>query len=285
METLVGKTPNSEQGPQPLDSKINNLSDMADKFDPETAERNKAQVEYQRAAKDTEYWHGTGRYQYGNDGQVIDILQSVFKNGGLIPQHEDNYNPEQAGQLSTSLGLNRDVSLKYADANNKNPTAIERNLTWQAFFQHWEDTKEAIAERTKAKGRAEGKTDEEAMAERWQQIQKQRPYASHYRKNAGHEPVKETFMAGSDIEGNYSMLFGVRHLDTAKSPEGLANHEVRVEGGVPLNQITHIEVPRDKINETQERIHSIKERLSSEGKNIPEIPVVAIETGEQVGRN
>ena len=117
-----------------------------------------------------------------------------------------------------------------------------------------------------------GKSAEETIKAHERKVTEQRPWASHFRRDVvGTEPVTKTFLAGSDIEGDYPILIGIKPLDNTTTPSALATHETRIEGGVNLNDFTFLEVPRDKIAETK----SILEQY-----NLGDLPVFALETGE-----
>ena len=64
------------------------------------------------ASKQTEYWHGTGRYQY-RDGKIVDVLKGMIEQGGLLPQRDDI---DTVGVMdSISLARSRTYARAYAD--------------------------------------------------------------------------------------------------------------------------------------------------------------------------
>ena len=231
--------------------------------------------EYEKVTAETRYWHGTGRFGYNREGKQVDILRGILEDGGLIPQDPDNYNAEKTAQLSTSLGLSREISLKYADIHNENPQNLRRNVSMEEWVEGpLQDTIDVanymLATSVSGEDSAEG-----AIRKHEELVKQQRPWASHFRSQAGMEPVAETFLRGSDIAGDYPILLGVKEVKGVMRPKTFAMHEVRVEGGVGLDKITHIEVPRGKIGKTR----AVLDELGVE------IPVVAIETGEAMEEN
>ena len=97
----------------------------------EVAPETMAKVE--AASKQTEYWHGTGRYQY-RDGKVVDVLKGMIEQGGLLPQRDDI---DLVGAMdSVSMARSRTYARAYADMH-ENGEKGERNgsaLLWSAAF-------------------------------------------------------------------------------------------------------------------------------------------------------
>jgi hypothetical protein len=64
--------------------------------------------------------------------------------------------------------------------------------------------------------------------------------------------VVEVYKNGSDIEQNYPILFGVKDIDPTPVSRAVALHEVRTEYPIDLHEnVTHVEVPRDRVEETK----------------------------------
>lgn len=95
------------------------------------------------------------------------------------------------------------------------------------------------------------------------------PWSKKVNKNL--PSMTHIFREGSDIEDNYPILFGIIDIEE-KLPvsDYVAKHEVRTASRVDLSKVTHIEVPEDKISETQELLSQHK----------VDIPVISIELGE-----
>ena len=76
-------------------------------------------AEYQELTQDTQFWHGTGRWQHGEDG-AVDVLKSFCDTGGLKPAR-DVYavfgGSDQHIIHSISLCRSRMVARSYADTH------------------------------------------------------------------------------------------------------------------------------------------------------------------------
>ncbi len=71
--------------------------------------------ELQDIQKNTQYWHGTGRYQY-RDGKKVDILKSIVNSGGLMPHVDDI---DLVGKMnSISMAKSRIYARAYADMHS-----------------------------------------------------------------------------------------------------------------------------------------------------------------------
>ena len=89
--------------------------------------------------------------------------------------------------------------------------------------------------------------------------------------NKSAQDVWDVFGLGSDIADNYPILIGVRRVEQQVnlSPVFKA-YEVRTPVGIAIQDITHVEVPQDKVTST-------KAFIESYGLVIPVLP---IELGE-----
>lgn len=214
------------------------------------------------ASKQTEYWHGTGRYQY-RDGKVVDVLKGMIEQGGLLPQRDDI---DLVGAMdSVSLARSRTYARAYADMH-QNGEKGERNgsaLLWSAAFIGPLALKIAQEEKV------------------WRSANRQRVKEHFAASNSAkwYEKVRQEptgtlgiFAKGSDIEGNYPILFGVKEgtVAPAKTSDSVAVHEVRSTDPINFADLTHIEVPESRVVETQAM-------LTEAGY---ELPVMAIEDFE-----
>ena len=223
---------------------------------PETA----AKVEV--ASKQTEFWHGTGRFQY-RDGKVVDVLQGMIGRGGLLPQRDDI---DLVGAMdSVSLARSRTYARVYADMH-ENGEKGERNgsaLLWSAAFIGPLALKIAQEEKVWRSENRQRVKDHFAASNsaRWYEKVRQEPTGT-----------LGIFAKGSDIEGNYPILFGVKEgtVIPTKTSESVAVHEVRSTEPIGFSDLTHIEVPESRVLETQAM-------LTGAGY---EVPVMAIEDFE-----
>lgn len=213
-------------------------------------------------SKQTEYWHGTGRYQY-RDGKVEDVLKGMIEQGGLLPQTDDI---DLVGTMdSVSLARSRTYARAYADMH-ENGEKGERNgsaLLWSAAFIGPLAMKIAQEEKV------------------WRSANRQRVKEHFTASNSArwYEKVRQEptgtlgiFARGSDIDGNYPILFGVKEsaVAPAKTSDSVAVHEVRSTDPIGFGDLTHIEVPEARVLETQEML--VKAGY--------EVPVMAIEDFE-----
>ena len=210
-------------------------------------------------------WHGTGRYQY-KDGKVTDVLDSIAKIGKLQPQYDDiDFNRPME---SLSLARSRVYSRSYADMHGKGAAEPERYGTsalWAWIFLG------DIGAEAMLEGRVWTKDGRLDTRDHFAQCNANDWYQKVRSSYAG---TMTLFRRGSDIDGNYPIVFGVKDsgIETADTSHSIAIHEVRVTQPLSLKEdITHIEVPREKIEETQTLLRSYGH----------EVPILAIEDCEQ----
>jgi hypothetical protein len=212
--------------------------------------------------KQTEYWHGTGRYQY-RDSKVVDVLKGMIEQGGLLPQRDDI---DLVGAMeSVSLARSRTYARAYADIH-ENGEKGERHgsaLLWSAAFIGPLALKIAQEEKVwRSENRQRVKNHfATSNSARWYEKVRQEPTGT-----------LGIFAKGSDIEDNYPILFGIKEgiVTPTKTSESVAIHEVRSTEPVGFNGLTHIEVPASRVLETQAM-------LTEAGY---EVPVMAIEDFE-----
>lgn len=221
-----------------------------------------AMAKVEAATKQSEYWHGTGRYQY-RDGKVVDVLKGMIEQGGLLPQTDDI---DLVGTMdSVSLARSRTYARAYADMHQNGENG-ERNgsaLLWSAAFIGPLALKIAQEEKVWRSANRQRVKDHFAASNSAKWYEKVR------REPTGTLGI---FAKGSDIEGNYPILFGIKEGTVAptKTSESVAVHEVRSTEPISFGDLTHIEVPESKVPETQAM-------LMDAGF---EVPVMAIEDFE-----
>ncbi|HSW74537.1 MAG TPA: hypothetical protein VLG16_01575 [Candidatus Saccharimonadales bacterium] len=218
---------------------------------------------------DVGYWHGTGRYQY-HDGEQIDLLAAIAKDGGLRPQYDGL---DFAGPKSIiSTARSRMYSRAYADMHGKGSAEESRHgssMFWAASFGGdfvIEQLKEYARDRRtwSRSGRAEIRRQfKDSGGEEW------------YKKvTTTRTSVQKLFHTGSDIPNNYPILFGVRtgSFEPAQQSRALAITEAR--STQPLlfaDAITHIEVPQARMEETSAVLETFEHSL----------PILALEDAER----
>lgn len=215
--------------------------------------------------KSTKYWHGTGKYQYKN-GKRVDVLDFIVTHGALIPQYD---NLDITGPMvSVSLAKSRMYARAYADMHGKGSMEVNRHgsSTFWVWIFAGDIYGELIKEMKlwKRKNRiASRKHFSEGGAHIWPS-----------KVSATDMPVPEIFNHGSDIPGNYPILFGIKNgsFEPALTSRSIAIHEARSKQRILLNShVTHIEVPRVRINEVSTLLQQ---------KNL-KVRVLAIEDCEQ----
>jgi len=211
-----------------------------------------------KTMEQTNYWHGTGRYQY-RDGKVADVLEYIASHRELQPSLDPF---EVSGQMqSLSLARVRIYARAYADLHRNTAIPAERYGTsafWSAAF---------LADYALEAARSEG-----GLRQVMKRLQQNGKDEWHAKVNQRPLSVFSTFAAGSDIPGNYPILFGVHTVSELPTSPAIAIHEVRTGEPVKLDsQVTHVEVPRAYIEETEKVLagHAIA------------LPVYALEDFEQ----
>ena len=224
--------------------------------------------EYQKLTKGTQFWHGTGRWQYGEHG-TVDVLKSLCDTAGLKPAR-DVYavfgGSDQHIIHSISVCRSRMVARSYADMHGvgwKEKNRYGDALTWTAYYYSLFYARLFTINGIKMLRR--WKT--------WRSLSHDENGDNTWGKKVNKQArdVWDIFCLGSDILGNYPILIGVRSLDSQlKLEKPMSHYEVRADKRIGVANISHIEVPRDKQDE-------MRELLLSYGIDIP---VTSIELGE-----
>ena len=224
--------------------------------------------EYQKITKDTQLWHGTGRWQYGKDS-IVDVMKGFCDIAGLKPSR-DVYavfgGSDQHIVHSISLCRSRMVARSYADMHGlgwKEKNRYGDALTWTSYYYSLFYARLFTVNGVKMLRR--WKT--------WRTLSHDENGDNTWGKKVNKQArdVWDVFCLGSDISGNYPILIGVRSLDSQlKLEKPMSHYEVRADKRIGVANISHIEVPRDKQDE-------MRELLLSYGIDIP---VTSIELGE-----
>ena len=223
---------------------------------------------YQKITKNTQLWHGTGRWHHGKD-DAIDVLESFCRDSGLTPAR-DVYavfgGSDQHVIHSISLCRSRMIARAYADMHGlgwKEKHRYGDALTWTSYYYSLFYARLFMFN---------GVT----MMRRWR-----RYHALSHDDNGDNtwgkkvnqqaRDVWDVFCLGSDIAGNYPILIGVKHLDShLKLEKPMCQYEVRTDRPIDITNISHIEVPHEKQVE-------VRQLLLSRGIHLP---VTSIELGE-----
>lgn len=221
---------------------------------------------YKNIAGHVELWHGTGRFQYVH-GNIVDVLQTIIDSGMLQPKN-DVYSIIVSGEEMTSVSATRlrIIARSYADTHGYGIHEQNRygsSLWWAAYYYnlcHLEIvTKHGVA-----------------LAKNWSKFNRKSTDA-HGERTWGkkvHTKAKsvwDSFGLGSDIPGNYPIIFGIKEsVTTAELPKSMKKWEVRITSPVKFSDVSHIEVPEAKIKETERLLRA----------NDLTIPVFSIEVAE-----
>ena len=226
---------------------------------------------YRGVVINTKLWHGTGRFAYVN-GKIVDIFELIVEQGSLQPV-SDHYATLLGGKEMESISTTplRIIARTYADTYGLGERETHRygsSMFWVSYYYGF-----FYAELFSKYMFLIAKN-----YHRWNRstvtVTGDRAWGKKVNKQAGH--VWDVFGSGSDIPGNYPILFGiVNHSDAAKLPKIMAKVEVRLIVPVTIEDLSHIEVPASKVDE-------ITELLRGYGYNTPVFPV---ELGEYESAN
>ena len=224
--------------------------------------------EYQKLTKDTQLWHGTGRWQHGKDG-IVDVMKSFCDIVGLKPSR-DVYavfgGSDRHIVHSISLCRSRMVARSYADMHGlgwKEKNRYGDALTWTSYYYSLFYARLFTVNGVKMLRR--WKT--------WRTLSHDENGDNTWGKKVNKQAhdVWDVFCLGSDIAGNYPILIGVKHLDShLKLEKPMCQYEVRTDRPIDITNISHIEVPHEKQVE-------VRQLLLSRGIHLP---VTSIELGE-----
>lgn len=223
-------------------------------------------AQYKTIAAAARLWHGTGRYQYAH-GKVVDVLASILAGGSLNPV-KDVYGifVGEKEMVTISTTPLRIIARSYADTHGLGAREQNRygsSLWWVAYyyslFYGLAFTRYGMTVlKNLAKWNAASKGADGEIA--WGK-----------KVNARSTSVWDTFGSGSDIPGNYPILFGIaRYGGRMKLPKIMEQAEVRLSDPISVADLSHIEVPEEKIAE-------VRFLLAGRGLDIPVFP---IELGE-----
>jgi len=190
----------------------------------------------------TAYWHGSGRFQY-RDGAVFDLLTTILSSGTLEPQLDtfDATGPMQ----SLSLAYARIYGRAYADIHRTTKKSKDRYgsaVFWATMYLG--DSGLVAAKEVGSYRKAKNHVRQSGSRTWYQKI------------NKTPTNLVGTFGNGSDIPGNYPILYGVSGITLAKTSRAIAAHEVRTKDPILLAEhVTHLEVPRAYVPETSALLH------------------------------
>ena len=225
--------------------------------------------------KDTEFWHGTGRFKFSQSGDVEDILQGMIKEGGLMPR-EDDWDRQHGIIHTVSVSPSRMYARLYAGMYCPAGTHIKNELgtreLWGYYFFGTSGILGMLEYRPNLRQIRRGDDSSSFIPDFGKKTEQWVSKASVQKHN-----IKDIFLHGTDIAENYPILIGVKHsaVQPTHGSRFINLHEKRTESPILLNDISHIEVPRARVEETQVV-------LSENGHT--EMKILPIEFGEEYCR-
>lgn len=202
-------------------------------------------------------WHGTGRYKYEN-GEIVDILQGIIKNGGLVP-NKDDWDMKRG--LSQTISFARDHS--YA------------RLYASLFLPSKDRTFRELVRRLALSARF-------FLPSKWVAYGEYTPFRPHIldlRRKLKEWGQKLTtkpqrfftvlfLWGGTDIQNNYPIIISVKRaaVQGTKGSRFVDLYEERSEQVVSIADFKNIEVPENKVAE-------VAELFKNAGYEIPVLPI------------
>jgi hypothetical protein len=224
---------------------------------------------YAQTLKDVAYWHGTGRYQYGKDGKTSDILAAILKQGGTRPL-VDLFDMKHGKMTSTSVALHRMYARVYGDMHEYGGANLSqrygRPRLWMYYF-----IMAINLHATREMKLWNSKTRHEQHAA-WRKMGREQWCVKVHQNPV--DSVGDFFDIGSDIKGNYPILFGLKQssYNFLKTADYVARYECRIGNSIQVEDFTHLEVPANKVQE-------VKRLLKKYG--YVNLPVFALEACEE----
>lgn len=229
---------------------------------------------YEKSYAGTGLWHGSGRYQYdsSNNSKVVDVFERICADGTLLPR-TDRFDVLRGPMDSISLAHSRMYARSYADTHS-NPTQDSFRYGSSGFWATYFASRIPLdTVHELAKGAADYKTVARTKASNiypWgAKVNSKFIVAPEGAKTLN--GIFTPFYVGSDIEGNYPILFALGSVvsDTGISSD-MYRHEVRTENPIDLSSVRFIEVPFNNVE------HS-REVLVAHGLEIPVVPMEVAE--------
>jgi hypothetical protein len=236
--------------------------------------------EIEKCLTEATYWHGTGRFHYANNGsrygqietdKTTDVLDSIIVKGGLIPHHDPWINSAGA---TVSLGTVRMHSKVFARLHLHEHDTLKYEL---GDFSFWLQLYAKLLFLW-------GFTDYKSFYYLSKNLVKRstfgdiQTWAGSIRKPyqgkrvIGIYDLLKANIPGSDIAGNYPILIGIKNdltplIDTIPLTHTV---EVRSLSIVTLDKFSHLEVPLNKLEETQVL-------LKQSNINLPVLPMEMVD--------
>jgi hypothetical protein len=216
-------------------------------------------------------WHGTGRLQYNDDGQVIEVLESILEKGGLLPLVKDPWlKIEGSLKYSISIAKIRMYARIYADTmqfNDEIDYIYKSSRFWFWVIGGMHIVKrplDVIIHLLKLQTSKDSSKQLDSLI-------------SKYRKEDNIKKQsflkKLTNMPFTDIPGNHGIIIGIKDCSDIvfDMDDRYSLFEYRLKKRVGLEKFSYIEVPKKRVEE----IDNIIRRYDLD------IPIIAIEDVER----
>lgn len=217
------------------------------------------------------YWHGTGRYQYsvvaadkyqGVSDSVADKLQQILAAGGLTPHFDPYYESGASDGATVSLAHCRMYARYYAQIHQ----SAGHDLDYE--YGAAGDWVTLVGAHLGVSGIGEviltyATAGTQPAVEKWARSVHRSPSLTGI----------VTGVQRSDIRGNHGILFGIRKsVSLVRLESRMRRVEARSAHRIAFEDMTHVEVPADKVAATTRRLRALG----------LELPVLAMEDVEAV---
>ncbi len=224
------------------------------------------------------YWHGTGRYHYKLKGtskyegidhsQTDDVLESIIDTGGIIPKYDPYINVNGSPGESISLTPYRMCARGYALFNMFEKTDLQYIYGSSKFWYYFLITLQILEWGfflTFKKALRIEKNKRIAATDKYQ------AWFKTFRKQTAWT-ILNFHAVRSDIPLNYGLLFGIKKegVQAVHFDPKVERFETRTKHLIKLSDVTHVEVPLNKVGTTTELLEKKKINLV----------VIPIEMGE-----
>jgi hypothetical protein len=219
-------------------------------------------------------WHGTGRYRYSINGEILDVLYGIVQQGGLIPQN-DEWDVKFGNMHVLCTALSRMYARLYAGLYCPNGVRISNELGTRELWAYYFFVTSCLVAIFEYRLGVRAVLNRDLNALIPDVLEKTKRWVS----KISSVPVsqKEAFLNGTDIACNYPILIGLKEgaFTPVTTSRYISLHERRAPTLIALRDISHIEVPLNRIQETSTFLR---------GLAIDSICTIPIEFGEEYSR-
>ncbi len=234
-----------------------------------------------KAYSEAYYWHGTGRYHYGhnhtsryeksNSEKLLDILKSIIHNDGLTPHYDPWIKIGGKYIYTTSLTCCRMHARLYADTHRYEKSFAEFEY---GSTRYWLFLLMILVSFAIIRHPIKSARDFVKMLASRSALESAKTWIKAVRRDYKFKILKfwQIFELKSDIPLNYPLLFGIKKeiVKTISVTPFMDKFESRTDQQIQLTGFTHIEVPLNRVKETQDFLLS----------NAINLPVIPLEFGE-----